>query len=108
MKSVILSLMLLFSVSSFARVQEAPAPQAVQDARAKLVSEEVRTTMHSIMNTDGNPCLSPGKSWQVEVQVKKDERALDKKGDLTVVSKWETVRTVVIDKDGGVMEECLE
>lgn len=108
MKKIIFTVAVLFSVSIFARVPEAPAPKAVQNARKQLLKDDVRTTMKSIMNTDGNPCLSEGKSWEVEVQVRKTVRALDANENLTTKDEWETIKTVVIDRDGGVMEVCLE
>src|SRR3989344_4213551 len=101
MKKVILTIALLFSVSSFAKVPEAPAPQAVYKAAAKMKKNDVRTIVKSVMNV----CGGEGKSWNAELQVKQPSyNRLTNKMSYT----WETVKTINVDRDGGVMEVCAE
>jgi hypothetical protein len=104
MKAIILSMALLFSVSSFARVPEKPAPAVVAKA-AEALKKEIRTITRSVMNKDGNPCMPQGKSWNVDLQVKHSD--FDRENNKWVVS-WETVKTINVSKEGDVMESCQE
>lgn len=77
----------------------------VQKAAASLKANDTRTVTKIIENTDGNPCLPEGKSYQVDLQVKQAAFNPDRS---KVVYKWETVKTINVDKDGNVMEVCAE
>lgn len=100
MKKTIMATVALFvSVNAFASFS------AVDRAAAKLKTNDTRTIIKQVENTDGNPCMPEGKSYQVELQVKQAsyDRIKNK-----VVYSWETVKTIGVNKSGSVMEVCAE
>ncbi len=78
---------------------------AVKKAAAKIKASDTRTVVTEVENTKGSPCLPEGKSFQVDLQVK---RASFDREQMTTVYKWETVKTVGVDKVGRVTEVCAE
>ena len=77
----------------------------VQKAASKLKANDTRTIIKQVENTDGNPCMPEGKSYQVELQVKQASYNHEKN---KVVYSWETVKVIGVDMDGRVMEVCAE
>lgn len=99
MKKTILLLVGLVSLNSFA------GNLAVEKAAAKMKSGDTRTIIKEVENTDGNPCMPEGKSFQVELQVKQASFDHEK---MKVVYTWETAKTIGVDKAGRIMEVCAE
>jgi hypothetical protein len=98
-KTVLVIATILIGASAFA------GQLSIQKAAAKLKANDTRTVIKEVENTDGNPCLPDGKSFLVELQVK--QAAFNRETNKVVYS-WETVKTVSVDKDGGVTEVCAE
>lgn len=90
---------ILMSTSAFA------GNLAVEKAASKLKANDTRTIIKQVENTDGNPCMPEGKSYQVELQVK--QAAYDHEKNKVVYS-WETAKTIGVDTAGRVMEVCAE
>jgi hypothetical protein len=104
MKMIATALILLsLSTPAFA-VGNAAVKQAAED----LKNNDVRTVITAVTNTEGNPCMAEGKSYSVDLQVKKAVTKMNKRGEVTVGYKWETVKTVGVDLEGRIMEICLE
>ncbi len=81
------------------------APLPVLQAAKMVKQESVRTLIKEVENTDGNPCMPEGKSYTIDLQVK--EAQYDRnKGE--IVYDWKTVKSVVSDANGEVMEVCAE
>lgn len=99
MKTTILLLVGLVSLNSFA------GNLAVEKAAAKMKSADTRTIIKEVENTDGNPCMPEGKSFQVDLQVKQARFDYEK---MKVVYTWETAKTIGVDKAGRIMEVCAE
>ena len=99
MKKTVLLLVGLASLNSFA------GNLAVEKAAAKMKSSDTRTIIKTVENTDGNPCMPEGKSFQVELQVKQASFDREK---MKVVYTWETAKTIGVDKAGQIMEVCAE
>ena len=99
MKKTILVLATLISTSAFA------GNLAVDKAAAKMKARDTRTVVKEVENTDGNPCMPEGKSFQVELQVKQASFDREK---MKVVYTWETAKTIGVDKAGSIMEVCAE
>ncbi len=87
-----------------AKVKNA-TPAIVQEVAAKMAKTDVRAVIKEVENTDENPCMPSGKSFQVEIQVK--QAAYDHEKSKVVYS-WESVKTVGVDRNGRVMEVCAE
>lgn len=99
MKNITMTVILvLSSVSAFA------GNLAVEKVATKMKANDTRTIVKEVENTDGNPCMPEGKSYQVDLQVK--QAAYDHMKNKVVYS-WETVKTIVVDKSGSVMEVCV-
>lgn len=82
------------------------APAVVEDVAERLKLQDVKKVITEVYNTDGNPCLPEGLSYQMEIQVK---TVVGYEPDLEeIIYKWQTVKMVNIDKDGNVMEICRE
>ena len=99
----VFAILMVFSLSAMAAT-----PSKGSIAAAKLATtmktKDIRTIVTEVQNTDNNPCMGEGKSFNVELQVKMGERDAVK----GVVYKWETVRTINVDKDGLALEVCAE
>jgi hypothetical protein len=100
MKKIIALLALSITSSSFA----AP-PSAVIAAAKAMKSASVRTVTTKVNNTDGNPCIPEGVSYNVELQVK--QAAFNRETN-KVVYTWETAKTINVSKSGEVSEVCAE
>lgn len=81
------------------------APRAVTDAAAKIKSADVKTVITQVTNTDDNPCMPSGVSYNVELKVKK---AFWNGIKSKVEYNWETVKQVNVSDKGEVMEVCAE
>ena len=101
MKTLMLTLVtIVLSQSAFAA-----ETLAVLKAAATMKANDTRTITKEVMNTDENPCMPEGKSFIVELQVKKASwNPLKSK----VVYSWETAKIISVEKDGKVMEVCAE
>lgn len=100
--------MLIFSATAFAgntTVEKAVLNFKVKKAALNLKVNDTRTIVKEVENTDGNPCMFEGKSHQIELQVK--QVSYDRIKNEAIYS-WETVKTIVVDKAGEVMEVCAE
>ncbi len=75
-------------------------------AGAEMMKSDVRTVVRDVENTDGNPCMPEGKSFQVDLQVKMALAFNPEKSQ--IVYEWVTVKTIGVDLDGSVMEICAE
>jgi hypothetical protein len=98
-KTIIAAIALLVSVNALA------GNSTVEKVAAKLKANDTRTIIKQVENTDDNPCMPEGKSYQVELQVK--QAAYDHLKNKVVYS-WETVKSIGVDRSGRVMEVCAE
>lgn len=102
MKKLIILAIISISANAFA----APAvPAAVTKAANSLKAQSVRTVIKKVNNREGNPCMPEGISYIVELQVKQASfnRITNK-----VVYKWETAKTINVEKNGLTSEVCAE
>lgn len=100
MKNLIIIMATVLSTQSFATT-----PKAVVSAAKELQLSSVKTVTTRITNTDGNPCIPEGTSYNVDLKVK--QANYNRETNKTVY-KWETVKTINVSKDGSVMEVCGE
>lgn len=99
-------ILILATLAISANVLAAPAvPAAVTKAANSLKAQSVRTVIKKIINREGNPCLPEGTSYNVELQVK---QASFNRETSKVVYKWETAKTINVEKSGLTMEVCAE
>ncbi len=98
-KAILIAMTSLVGTCAFA------GTSPVEKAAAKLKDKDTRTVTTEVENTDGNPCMPEGKSYQVDLQVKK---AYFNAMQMRTVYSWETVKTINVSKDGRVMEVCAE
>lgn len=83
----------------------AAGTKAAKQTAAEFLAESTRTKITAVYNKDGNPCMDEGKSYKVEIQVRKGFwNGVKQK----VVYTWETVNEVLVSKDGSLMEVCGE
>lgn len=102
MKAILFLAALSITTSSFA----APAvPTAVTKAANELKAKSVRTVIKKVNNHEGNPCMPEGISYIVELQVK---QASFNPMTSKVVYKWETAKTINVEKNGLTSEVCAE
>ncbi len=109
MKLALFTAAVLFSISSvsFATSPVAPkTPNVVAKAALEMQTKDVRTVVREVENTDGNPCMPEGKSFQVDLEVKTAAGYDHEKGE--IVYNWEVVKTIGVDNEGLVMEVCAE
>ena len=95
-----LFIVLLISTSALAGT-----PSKVLKAAKEMKTGDVRTVVTQVENTDGNPCMPAGKSYNIDMQVKMaafDQQTHD------VVYHWETVKTINSTADGLISEVCGE
>lgn len=78
----------------------------VEKAIASMQEKDVRTITKEVENKDENPCLPEGKSFQVELQIKSVVKFDYKK--MKIIYFWKTVKTINVDKNGHIMEICIE
>ncbi len=100
MKNLIQVTLLLLNTSAFAGT-----PAAVIKAAKELKSKSVRTITHTVNNTDGNPCLPEGISYNIELQVK---LATYNGETMGVDYRWETVKLINASQEGSISEVCGE
>jgi hypothetical protein len=109
---IIVSALLMISSLSFAkdekkteRMPSSSAPKVVSDEAAKIKEKDVKTVTTQVNNSDGNPCLPEGLSYNVELKVKKATwNGIKSK----TVYHWETVKEINVSLQGEVMEACGE
>lgn len=89
----------LSSVSAFAGNLD------VEKIAAAMKANDTRTIIKEVENTDGNPCMPAGKSYEVDLQVK--QASYDYMNN-EVVYSWETVKTIGVSQSGRIMEVCAE
>lgn len=82
------------------------ASDAVEKTAEKMRTEDVKTVITEVENTDHNPCLPEGKSHQIDLQVKKASAYDLEKNEVVYV--WESVKTINVSADGTIMEVCSE
>ncbi len=73
----------------------------IEGVAKQMKKNDVQTVIKVVENTDGNPCMPEGKSYQVDLQIK---RAIIDHETNKIVYRWETVKTVGVDTEGKVME----
>lgn len=95
------------AVSTQAAPRDSGSAQSKSVARAKkqLKTQDTRVVVNDAQSTDGNPCEPEGRYKRVELQVRL--ASYDRIKNQTVYS-WETVKVIVVDKDGAQMEVCAE
>lgn len=99
-KALVLVATTLMATSAFAMT---PAMKKTID---NVKSEFVRTKVSApITAAEANPCEAEG-SVQVAIQIK--ERTYNRLTNNMNAVTWKTVKTISVDKDGIVMEECAE
>lgn len=96
MKSVVLALIFVTSSVGFA------APKAVEDAANRMKASDVRTVITEV--TEDSACVAKG-SYNVDLQVKV---ALGYSRGNRPIYKWQSVKIINVEKDGSVMEVCME
>lgn len=101
MKKILILAVLAIS----ANVMAAPVPAAVTKAANALKAQSVRTVIKKVVNREGNPCIPEGTSYNVELQVK---QASYNPMTNKVVYKWETAKTINVEKNGATSEVCAE
>lgn len=80
-------------------------PTVVTKAIDHIRKNNVRTTVKLIQNDENNPCIPLGKSYQVDIQVKRVfYDAVNKRS----IARWETVSTLNVSRNGEIMEVCAE
>jgi hypothetical protein len=79
--------------------------EIIWKAAKELQLSSVKTVTTKITNTDGNPCIPEGTSYNVDLKIK--QASFNYETNKTVY-KWETVKTINVSKDGSVMEVCAE
>ncbi len=105
--ALILAVSLTMSSSVFASdLKLELGRKLARKAGAEMLKSDVRTVVREVENTDGNPCMPEGKSFQVDMQVK-TALAFDME-KMETVYEWVTVKTIGVDLDGSVMEICAE
>ncbi len=105
--ALILAMSLALSSSAFASdLKMELGRKLARKAGAEMVKDDVRTVVREVENTDGNPCMPEGKSFQVDLQVK-TAIAFDR-DKMETVYEWVTAKTIGVDVDGSVMEICAE
>jgi len=95
----------LISLNTMAMASVTSKSKVAQKAAAEMKAKDTRTIIRDVTNTDGNPCMPEGKSYQVDLQVK---QASFNHETNDVDYTWETVKTIGVDKAGHVMEVCAE
>jgi hypothetical protein len=100
MKNVLIVFIFSISAQAFASV-----PNKVTEAAEALTLSSVKTVITKVTNTEGNPCIPEGDSYDVELQVKQANYDREKRKK---VYKWETVKVINVSTDGSVMEVCAE
>lgn len=106
--SLILSLvaMTLLSASAQALTKKPTPMQFAEYAAAAMINGDVRTIIREVENTDDNPCMPKGKSFQVDLEVKK---AFFNREKLEMEYEWQVVKTIGVDgQDGSIIEVCAE
>ena len=94
----------LFLITLFVSLKvSASIPELILAKAEELKQTEIKSVITEVTNTDGNPCLPAGTSYNVDLMVKQAIRE-----DMDVVHKWETVKSVNVSKTGEVMEICFE
>jgi len=93
---ILIALFVSFNVS-------AAIPEIVLAKAEELKQTQIRNEITAVENTDGNPCLPEGTSYNVETLIQKSSIHGGE-----VVSKWESVKSVNISATGEVMEICME
>jgi hypothetical protein len=78
---------------------------SIERIAKEIKDNDTRTVVKVVTNDDGNPCAPEGESYIVEVQVKE---AMWDGINSKVIYRWNTVKTVGVDKQGGKMEVCAE
>ena len=112
MKSALIAAAALFSISSVSLASlpvaqvAAKTPNAVAKAASEMQSKDVRTVVREVENTDGNPCMPEGKSYQVDLEVKMAQGYDHDKNE--IIYSWDVVKTIGVDNEGRVMEVCAE
>ena len=100
MKMILFFAALSLSASSFAAT-----PAAVTKAANEHKAQSVRTVIKKVNNREGNPCMPEGIYYIVELQVK---QASYNPMTSKVIYKWETAKTIHVEKDGLTSEVCAE
>ena len=80
-------------------------PKVVSEAATKMKNSDVKTVITKVNNTEGNPCLSQGISYDVELKVKK---AVWNGITSKVEYSWDTIKHINVSDRGEVMEVCAE
>lgn len=83
----------------------ADVPESVTAAAQAMQSDSIRTVIVPFNNTEANPCVPEGESYNVELQVK--QASIDPTTK-QVVYTWETVKIINVSQTGEIVEACAE
>lgn len=98
-KTLVLIAMTLMTTSAFA------LSPAAKKTISNLKNSQIRTVVSKATTAaEATPCEAEG-SVQVKIQVKEPQY---NRLTNTMDYFWKTVKTISVDKDGGVMEVCAE
>jgi hypothetical protein len=100
-----IALVSILSLVASVCLAKAEIPEIVKAQAALMQQQDVRTVIKAVQNTDGNPCMEEGESYEVTLQYR--TRFWDPIKS-KVRSKWETAKSVNVSKTGDVMEVCAE
>lgn len=80
-------------------------PMAIKQAAERLKKSDIRAIITEVENNIKNPCLPPGKSYQIELQVKEATwNPIKSKVDYF----WKTTKKVNSNQAGKIQEVCVE
>lgn len=65
------------------------------ETEARILANNIKTEIRMVENTEGNPCMPEGRSYQVDLLV-------------NVETTWAVAKTIGVSLDGKVMDFCAE